>query len=59
MHSLNPVGTRVLELADGSLTIAEIAERLTQEFDVTEDEAETDMQDFVQTLTDKGMITIE
>lgn len=59
MHSLNPVGTRVWELADGTLTIAEIAQRITEEFDVTEEKATADMQEFVQALSDKGMITIE
>ena len=59
MHSLNPVATRIWELADGTLTMNEILDVVLEEFDVTRESAETDMAGFADALSDKGMLTIE
>jgi hypothetical protein len=59
MHSLNPVATRIWELADGTLTMNEILDVVLDEFDVSREQAETDMADFADALSDKGMLTIE
>lgn len=59
MHSLNPVGTRVWELADGTLNINEILDIVVEEFDVTREQAAADVADFAEALSDKGMLTIE
>lgn len=59
MHSLNPVGTRIWELADGTLTINEILDKIVDDFDVERDQAAQDVVDFCQALADKGMITVE
>lgn len=59
MHSLNPVGTRIWELADGTLTVSEILDSVVSEFDVTREEAEKDIAAFCQELSDKGMLTVE
>ncbi len=59
MHSLNPVGTRIWELADGTLTVSEILDTVLDEFDVTRDQAEKDIATFCQELSDKGMLTVE
>jgi hypothetical protein len=59
MHSLNPVATRIWELADGTLTMNEILDVVVEEFDVTRDQATADMADFADALSDKGMLTIE
>jgi len=59
MHSLNPVGTRIWELADGTLTMNEILDVIVTEFDVTREQATADMADFASALSDKGMLTIE
>ena len=59
MHSLNPVGTRIWELADGTLTVSEILDTVLEEFDVTRDQAEKDIATFCQELSDKGMLTVE
>jgi hypothetical protein len=59
MHSLNPVGTRIWELADGTLTVSEILDTIVNEFDVTREEAERDVAEFCQTLSNKGMLTVE
>jgi hypothetical protein len=59
MHSLNAVGTRIWELADGSLTVSEIADKLAEEFDVDHETASKDVSEFAETMSGKGMITIE
>lgn len=59
MHSLNPVGTRVWELADGTLNINEILDTIVEEFDVTREQAAADVSEFAEALSDKGMLTIE
>jgi hypothetical protein len=59
MHSLNEVGTRVWDLADGTLTIGEIIETVLDEFVVERAEAERDVLEFCRALFDKGMISVE
>ena len=59
MHSLNPVGTRIWELADGSLTMNEILDEVVKDFDVDRGVAEADIIEFCRALTDKGMLSIE
>lgn len=59
MHSLNQVGTRIWELADGTLTLTEILDMVVDEFEVDRAQAEKDITEFCQVLSDKGMITIE
>jgi hypothetical protein len=59
MHSLNPVGTRIWELADGTLTVSEILDVIVEEFEVDREEAEQDVLGFCRALADKGMLTIE
>jgi coenzyme PQQ biosynthesis protein PqqD len=58
LHTLNAVGTRVFELCDGTLTIAEIAQRLAQEFDVDPSIAERDALAFLQQLTAEGAVEV-
>jgi hypothetical protein len=55
---LNEVGGRIWELADGSRTIAEIARILTDEYDVSEEQALRDVSEFVQQLIDKQVLTV-
>jgi hypothetical protein len=59
MHSLNPVGTRIWELADGTLTVNEILDVIVEEFEVDRESAEQDVLQFCRALADKGMLAIE
>lgn len=59
MHSLNPVGTRIWELADGTLTVNEILDVIVEEFEVERESAEQDVLQFCRALADKGMLAIE
>jgi GeoRSP system PqqD family protein len=59
MHSLNALGTEVWKLADGTLTIGEIIDTVMEEYEVDREEVERDVLQFCQTLSDKGMISLE
>lgn len=57
---LNPVGSRIFELADGHRSIAEISQTIAQEYNVTLADARADVLDFLQQLVDKNvMIFVE
>ncbi|NOZ48615.1 MAG: PqqD family protein [Chloroflexi bacterium] len=56
VHMLNPEASRIWALADGSHTVADIAQILTQEFDVTADHALQSASNFLQALADKNLI---
>ncbi len=46
--SINEVGTRIWDLLDGKTTIKEIIVKITEEFDVDQDTAKDDVQEFVE-----------
>jgi len=53
---LNEVGARILELLDGRTAVAEVIDQLEQEFDVDRAELETDCHEFVDHLTQRGVL---
>ncbi len=57
LHTLNEVGTRVWELAQGS-TLRTIAETICDEYEVGLDEAQQDVMVFARALLAEGMIEI-
>lgn len=57
VRMLNPTGTRVWQLADGTHTVEEIALALTQEFEVDYTEALASTQQFIALLEEKGLLT--
>lgn len=59
VNVLNPVGTRVWELSDGSHTIQQIIETIADEFEVTLQDAHVDVQEFLETLVQDKMVVIE
>lgn len=56
VNVLNPVGSRIWDLTDGKRSVAEIAEILTQEFDVPYETAIRDAIEFTRNLADKKMM---
>jgi predicted transcriptional regulator len=56
IRMLNPTGSRIWELADGTRTVAQIAETLTAEYDVDRDRAERTTMELLDSLAEKGMI---
>ena len=58
LHTLNRVGTRVWELADGTRTIEEITTIISDEFEVDKATAQVDILELVAEFQSKGMITL-
>lgn len=56
VRMLNEVGSRVWELADGTRTVEEIAQALTEEFAVDLAEARASATAFVDELAAKGLV---
>ena len=57
VRMLNPVGSRIWELADGTRTVTEIVQVLTTEYDVDPAHAEQATLDLVSALAGKDMLT--
>jgi hypothetical protein len=55
---LNGVGGRVLELADGTVDIPGLVDRLGQEFDAGRDEIAIEVERFARELQDAGLIEL-
>jgi pyrroloquinoline quinone biosynthesis protein D len=56
VRMLNPVGSRIWELADGARSVAEIVAVLTDEFDVDPERAQRTTLDLLDTLAAKDLI---
>ena len=52
----SPVGDRILDLADGTRTVREIAAVICSEFEVDEPTAQADACEFVGQLIQKGVL---
>jgi len=50
IYTLNETGACIWELVDGKTKISEIKERLIEEFEVTPEEAEKDIVEYLQQL---------
>lgn len=50
LYTLNEVGARVYELIDGERAVGTIAEVIVDEFDVTPEQAQTDVREFIDQL---------
>jgi hypothetical protein len=58
LHTFNGVGTRILELADGTRTLRQIVDTIVAEFDVPADVAAQDADVFVSELVRKGVLVM-
>ena len=50
IYTLNEVAARIWELIDGKRTIREIKKNIVEEFEVSPEEAEKDLQEHLQQL---------
>lgn len=55
-YGLNPVGARMMQLAESGATLAEIADRLLEEFDVARAPLEADVRRIAAELLDAGLL---
>jgi hypothetical protein len=58
VNVLNEVGSRIWELIDGTRSVGEITEIIVAEYDVTAEQAERDISDFIQELVDNKMLVL-
>ena len=57
-YSLNKVGARLWVLTDGSKTIEELAALITEEFDISKDQAEQDIVELAEQLEKEGLVKV-
>ncbi len=57
-YSLNRVGARVWVLSDGSKTIQDLAMTITEEFDISLEQAEKDIAELAEQLQKEGLVTV-
>jgi hypothetical protein len=57
IYTLNEVGAFIWEQIDGQKTASEVLALLVREFEVTDEEAEKDLMEFIQQLSAIGAIT--
>ncbi len=59
IYTLNEVGARVWELIDGKMKVKEVKDKIIEEFEVTPQEAEKDIKEYIQQLEKIKAITEE
>ena len=55
-YSLNKVGARLWVLTDGCKTIRELAVLITEEFEITREQAESDIIELAEQLEKEGLV---
>jgi|SaaInlStandDraft_6_1057023.scaffolds.fasta_scaffold151197_2 hypothetical protein len=55
---LNAVGAQVWKMLDTPLSFGEVREKLRELYDVTDVQCREDMTAFLQTMVDKGLVTV-
>ncbi|MBP7998315.1 MAG: PqqD family protein [Candidatus Promineifilaceae bacterium] len=58
INVLNEVGSRIFELADGSRTLNEISQAISDEYEVSSQQAEQDVLEFVQKLVKQNVLVL-
>lgn len=59
VNLLNPVGSRLWELADGKKSLNELAMLISNEFEVEPEVAYLDTEEFVRELLEKRMLVLQ
>ena len=55
-YNLGTVGGRIWELLEEPMTIAAMVEKLTAEYDVSAEKCRSDIEPFLNTLLDRGLL---
>ena len=58
VNVLNEVGSRIFELADGTLSVSQIVAAIVTEFDANPEQVGQDATDFVQRLVNEKVLTL-
>lgn len=56
IYTLNEVGTSIWKLIDGARSVEQIVEEISNEYEVSSDEAAKDVFEFLTTLQVEGLI---
>jgi hypothetical protein len=56
IFTLNPVGAYIWELLDGDNNLSHILDKLLEDFDTSPDQAEADIIDFLDQVTEAGLV---
>lgn len=59
LHNFNQVGTKIWQLLEGGITVPEITKHICQEYEVKEEEAKRDIEEFINKLIKKKMVVVE
>ena len=54
---LNEIGSLVWDRIDGKSTLAEILDAVVQEYDISREQAESDLRQFIAALNEHGMVS--
>lgn len=57
-YSLNKVGARLWVLTDGNKSIADLANLITEEFEISQDQAEKDILELAEQLVNEGLVKV-
>lgn len=58
LHTLNSVGTRIWELANGKRDVSDIIDKLTEDFDAEKNKIKEDAIHFIEDLVHKKMLVL-
>jgi hypothetical protein len=58
IYTMNEVAARIWELLDGTKNLGAIRDSIVNEFDVSREEAETDLREFLQQLEQIGAVRV-
>jgi len=56
IYTLNDLGTRIWDLIDGQSNVKQIIETIVEEYDVKEEEATKDINEYIESLEAVGLI---
>jgi hypothetical protein len=58
LNTLNAVGTRIWESADGKTSVKAIVARICEEFEIDPERAEQDTLAFIGSLRERGLVAV-
>jgi hypothetical protein len=59
VHSFNDCGTFIMDLLIQGMSPDEIVKELISSFEISEEQAKTDLQEFLSVLVEKKLITLQ
>ena len=59
VNVLNPVGSRIFEMADGSHSVEDIVEVIVAEYEISPEQAAADVNEFLQKLVEQSVLIFD